>query len=87
MKAESVCPLILPVVPTGLIFLEESVFLACPQTVGNSMVGKSGTVVPLLPSAASAPWRPSHAGAGDASHSVIPPTVKEGAHHPLMWEM
>ena len=28
--------------------------------------GETGTVIPLLTSAVSAPWRPSHAGAGDA---------------------
>ena len=40
-------------------------------------------------SAASAPRRPSHAGAGDASHSVIPKTVKFGgcSRPHLMWEL
>ena len=33
-------------------------------------------VVPLLTSAASAPWHPFHAGTGDASHSVIPMVVR-----------
>ena len=31
--------------------------------------GEGGTVVPLLTKAASAPWRPSHAGASNASHN------------------
>ena len=39
---------------------------------------ESGTVVPLLTGAASAPQRPSHAGAGNAPHKVIPRTVKFG---------
>ena len=41
------------------------------------LVRDSGTGVPLLTGAA-APWRPSRAGGGDASHSVIPMTLKFG---------
>ena len=44
---------------------------------------ESGTVAPLLRSAASAPGPPSHAGAGNTSHSVIPKNMKFGAHSPL----
>ena len=49
----------------------------------------SGTVVPLLTSAAAAPWCPSHTGAGDASHKVLPVTVNCGGCSPphLMWEI
>ena len=37
---------------------------------------ESGTAVPLPTSAASAPWRPSRAGAGDASDKVLPKAMK-----------
>ena len=54
----------------------------------NILLGESGTVVPLLTSAASAPWRPSHAGAGNASHNVVPNTAEFGGCPPhRMWEM
>ena len=52
-------------------------------TGGREMVIESGTVAPLLTSAASAPGPPSHAGAGNASHSVVPENVKSGACSPL----
>ena len=52
--------------------------LCLSQATGGKvlLVSESGTVVPLLTSAACAPQRPSPAGAGNASHSVIPMTVK-----------
>ena len=56
--------------------------VACPKPRGE------GTVVPLLPSAAPATRRPSHASAGDASHSVRPKTAEFGGCPPpphLMW--
>ena len=47
--------------------------VAHPLRPGNVIfgVGESGTVVPLRTGAASAPGRPSHAGAGDAPHEVF----------------
>ena len=47
--------------------------VAHPLRPGNVIfgVGESGTVVPLRTGAASAPGRPSHAGAGDAPHKVF----------------
>ena len=47
----------------------------CRRWVRAILVGGSETVVPLL-LAAAAPWRPSRAGAGNASHKVFPRTVK-----------
>ena len=46
---------------------------------------ESGTVASLLTSAAAAPWRPSHAGAGNASHSVLPirPLLQENPRGPM----
>ena len=35
------------------------------------LIVESGTAVPLLTGAASAPWRPSHAGAGPAWHKIL----------------
>ena len=60
-----------------------------PTAEGNLfLLRESGTVVPLLTSAASAPWCPSHAGAGDAPHKVFPKTVQSGGcSPPAMWEM
>ena len=60
-----------------------------PSHGGNAfLVRESGTVVPLLTSAASAPRRPSLAGAGNASHSAIPKTVTfGGCSPPPMWAM
>ena len=47
----------------------------------------SGTAVPLPTGAASAPGRPSRAGAGAASHSVVPVPVKSGGGlAQRMWE-
>ena len=52
------------------------------------LLGRLGQLPPLLPNAASAPWRPSHAGAGDGSHKVVPKTVKfGGCSPPLMRQM
>ena len=72
------CQLVLLAVPTVLGFQEEMVYIACPQTAGERFFRESGTVGPVLTSAASAPWRPLYAGAGNASHSVISMTVKFG---------
>ena len=62
-----------------------------PQATGGTVlsVGESATVVPLLTRAASAPCRPPppQAGAGSASDSVLPMTVRFGGSppHPT-WE-
>ena len=59
----------------------------CPQTLPNSrpnskcFPAESESVVPLLTSAASAPWRPSHAGAGNASHNAFAKTAEFGGAH------
>ena len=46
-------------------FSGEIVCIACPKPQRTTIfVGESGAMVPLLTNAASAPWRPSHAGAG-----------------------
>ena len=47
-------------------------------TTNNIHVCESRTVILLLTSAASAPWRPSHAGAGHASLEVLPKAMKFG---------
>ena len=54
---------------------------------GATGEGQRGTAVPVLVGAASAPWRPSRAGAGDASHSVVPWTLGFGGGSPphLVW--
>ena len=50
-------------------------------TAGEKLlVGESGTVGPMLTSAASAPRRPSHAGVGNTPHSVLPNTAEFGNH-------
>ena len=46
------------------------------------LAGASGTVVPLFTSAASGPQRPSHTGAGNAPHSIIPKTAEFGGFLP-----
>ena len=63
--------------------------LLVPSHWGNVLsIRERGTVVPLLTSAASAPWRPPTAGAGNASHSVFPKAMKSGGcSPPPMWEM
>ena len=43
---------------------------------GTSILGTSGMGAPLLTSAAAAPGRTSHAGAGNASHKVFPKTAE-----------
>ena len=61
-----------------------------PTARGNCFLrGETGAVVPLLTSAASAPRRPSHAGAGNAAHKVSSKTVKLGgcSPPPMMWKM
>ena len=91
IKAMEVCRLVPPGVRTGLCFYNftiELFALLVPFHWGTAFsVGVSGIVLPLLTSAASAPWRPSHAGAGDASHSVIPETVNIGGRSPLLRKM
>ena len=64
----------------ALGFPEELVAIACPQPLGEDVFpeGERGTAVPLPKSAVSAPWRPSHAGPGNASRVVVPKTVKFG---------
>ena len=62
----------------------------CPIHRGEvSLVGESGTVVPLFTGAGPAPGRPSQAGAGDGPHKVLSKTVKFGGSSPphLMWAM
>ena len=59
---------------------------ARPATPGSReamvLLRESGTVVP-----GAAPWRPSHAGDGHASHTVFPKTVGFGGCAPPLWEM
>ena len=48
------------------------------KATGEKVFLESETLVPLLTRAAPGPWRPSQAGASDASHSLIPMIVKFG---------
>ena len=75
-------------VRTGLGVRRNTYFASLvPSCRGKgSSVGKSGTVVPPLTTAAAAPQRPSRAGAGDAPHLAVPKTVKLGGRS-LMWGM
>ena len=52
--------------------------LSQPTGEKGSLVGESGTVVPLLTEAASAPWRPSRSGAG-CSREAVPNTAGLGS--------
>ena len=54
----------------------------CPQTVEKNSFGESGTVVPLVTGAASAPWCPSRSWRWRTSHKVFPKTVKFGGWSP-----
>ena len=56
-------------VPVGIAGCRTGLGRTCGHCMSRNvgeiyLVGESGTVVPLLPGATSAPWRPSHAGAG-----------------------
>ena len=67
--SQSVLPLLSSLV---WVFRNQSTTSLVPSQWGNVFsVGQSGTLVPLLTNADSAPRRPSHAGAGDASGLVI----------------
>ena len=59
--------------------------LHCLSTAGGQnafLVGENGTAVPLLTGAASALWRPFHAGAGVPHAKSLPkPAHLRGAHH------
>ena len=69
MKAEEVCRLVLPRVHTGGGGNRSA--LPVPSHWGKAfLIGESGTVVPLLMNAASAPGRLCHAGTGSASSHV-----------------
>ena len=74
MKAEYVCPL--GCMHWFWVVRRNWSTLPVPGHWGKALsIGESGTVVPLLTSAASAAWRPSH---GTAPHKVFPNTVKVG---------
>ena len=66
----------------GMMWLEPEVPPPCAPSCAPGVClassAPSGTRVPLLTSAASAPWRPSRAGAGTASPEVFRKTVKLG---------
>ena len=60
-------------------FRNELFTFACPKPPGgNSFTRWEWDSCPSAQKAASAPWRPSHAGPGDASYKVVPKTVKFG---------
>ena len=83
IKAEGVSRVILPGVCTCSHFEEGILRVAHPNSRGALfLVEQSGTLGPLLKSAASAPWRPSYAGAGRL-HTKSFPRQRSlgGAHH------
>ena len=68
IKAEQMLWLYFHMGALSFEFLEMNCLHSVPQATGGKEVSESETVISLLTSAASAPWRPSHAGTGNASH-------------------